>query len=91
LTPTDRELEIVEDLLQKVLVHEEVLTRICDLCAELDCLLSFAQAARTYDFNMPDMCEDNVIKIVKGRRVRKFGFKLPSLTLVQAPPSGTRG
>ena len=64
---TDRELEIVEDLLQKVLVHEEALARICDLCAELDCLLSFAQAARTYDFNMPDVHEDNVIKIVKGR------------------------
>ncbi|KAF9644907.1 hypothetical protein BDM02DRAFT_3157041 [Thelephora ganbajun] len=63
----DRELEIVEDLLQKVLVHEGALIRICDLCAELDCLLSFAQAARTYDFNMPNMCEDNVIRIIKGR------------------------
>jgi len=60
-------LEIVEDLLKKVLVHEEALTRICDLCAELDCLLSFAQAARTYDLNMPDMREDNIIRIVKGR------------------------
>lgn len=60
-------MEIVEDLVEKVLVHEETLTQICDLCAELDCLLSFAQAARTYDFNMPEMCEDNVIRIVKGR------------------------
>jgi len=60
-------LEIVEDLLKKVLVHEEALTRICDLCAELDCLLSFAQAARTYDLNMPDMREDNIIRIIKGR------------------------
>lgn len=64
---TDRELEIVEDLLEKVLIHEEALTQICDLCAELDCLLSFAQAARTYGFNMPDMCEDNIIRVVKGR------------------------
>jgi DNA mismatch repair protein MSH5 len=60
-------LEIVEELLQKVLVHEEALTQICDVCAELDCLISFAQAARTYNFTMPDMCEENVIKIVKGR------------------------
>lgn len=64
---TDRELEIIEEVLQRVLVHEELLTQICDICAELDCLLSFAQAARTYSFTMPNMCEENVIKIVKGR------------------------
>ncbi|KAF9783468.1 muts domain V-domain-containing protein [Thelephora terrestris] len=63
----DRELEIIEELLQRVIVYEEALTQICDLCAELDCLLSFAQAARTYNLNMPDMCEGNVTKIIKGR------------------------
>jgi DNA mismatch repair protein MSH5 len=73
---TDRELEIVEDLSKKVLVHEEALTQICNLCAELDCLLSFAQAARTYDFNMPEMCEDNVIRIVKGRYGRGNIYEL---------------
>lgn len=60
-------MEIVEELFQRVIVYEEALTHICDLCAQLDCLLSFAQAARTYNLNMPDMSEDNVIRIVKGR------------------------
>jgi DNA mismatch repair protein MSH5 len=63
----DRELEIVEELLQKVLVHDGALTQICDFCPELDCLLSFAQAARTHNFNIPDMSEDNVTRIVQGR------------------------
>ncbi|CAL1712854.1 unnamed protein product [Somion occarium] len=63
----DREIEIVYDLQMKVLEYEKAISAACDVCAELDCLLSFADASRAYNFNRPEMSEDNVIDIKGGR------------------------
>ncbi|CAK5284093.1 unnamed protein product [Mycena citricolor] len=63
----DRELEIVQELLEEISVHFEAMAEACDVCAELDCLLSFAEASRTFDFRRPQMVEDNIIDIKQGR------------------------
>ncbi|TFK52577.1 hypothetical protein OE88DRAFT_1712112 [Heliocybe sulcata] len=63
----DREIEIVQALLEKILAHYDVMAKACDTCAELDCLLSFAQASRAFDYRRPRMTEDNIIDIKQGR------------------------
>ncbi|KZP31496.1 hypothetical protein FIBSPDRAFT_907696 [Athelia psychrophila] len=63
----DREIEILEDLQAKIMQHDEVMKNACDICAELDVLLSFAEASRAYDYRRPQMVEDSVIDIVGGR------------------------
>jgi DNA mismatch repair protein MSH5 len=37
------------------------------VCAELDCLLSFAEAARAFNYRRPRMVEDPIVDIVQGR------------------------
>ena len=44
----DRELEIVQELLEEVLKCDEVIGTVCTVCAELDCLLSFVAASRQH-------------------------------------------
>lgn len=39
----------------------------CDVCAELDCLLAFAEASRAYNYCRPQMSEDSIIDIDQGR------------------------
>ncbi|KAI0260251.1 DNA mismatch repair protein MutS [Gloeopeniophorella convolvens] len=63
----DRELEIVHALAEKVLPFVEGISETCDVCAELDCLLCFAEAASLYDYRRPRMSEENVISIKQGR------------------------
>ncbi|TDL23286.1 hypothetical protein BD410DRAFT_176959 [Rickenella mellea] len=63
----DREIEIVQALLVKILVYKDVISEACDVCAELDCLLCFAVASRAYSYRMPEMTEENVICIRQGR------------------------
>ena len=63
----DRELEIVQTLLEDVLTCSEAMLKACEVCAELDCLLSFAQASIMNNYVRPDMVEENVIDIVRGR------------------------
>ncbi|KAF9242539.1 muts domain V-domain-containing protein [Melanogaster broomeanus] len=63
----DREIEIVQELLEEVLVHDKAIVDACDVCAELDCLLSFAEAARAFDYRRPEMVEEPVIDIIQGR------------------------
>ncbi|KAM5533149.1 hypothetical protein V8D89_013197 [Ganoderma adspersum] len=63
----DREIEIVQALQEKILVYDDIIGHACDVCAELDCLLSFAVAARSYDYQRPYMTEENVIDIKQGR------------------------
>ncbi|KAF9221022.1 hypothetical protein BS17DRAFT_713109 [Gyrodon lividus] len=63
----DREIEIVQELLDKVLVHDKAIVNACDVCAELDCLLSFAEAARAFDYRRPEMVEQPIIDIIQGR------------------------
>ena len=63
----DREIEITQALLEKVLVYDEAMTTACDVCAELDCLLAFAQASRANNYVRPTLTEENVIDIRHGR------------------------
>ncbi|EEB95039.1 hypothetical protein MPER_06053 [Moniliophthora perniciosa FA553] len=63
----DREIEIIQELLEEMLVHDNAIAHACDVCAELDCLLAFAEVSRTHEYRRPVMVEDNVIDIVQGR------------------------
>lgn len=42
----DREVEIIQELLLKVMIIEETLNDVGDVLAELDCLLAFADATK---------------------------------------------
>ncbi|KAF9476534.1 hypothetical protein BDN70DRAFT_863087 [Pholiota conissans] len=66
-TIVDRELEIIQELLEEVLASTEAIEASCDVCAELDCLLSFAQASRIYDYRCPKMVDDNIIELIQAR------------------------
>ncbi|KAG2361520.1 DNA mismatch repair protein MutS [Suillus spraguei] len=63
----DREIEIVQELLERILVCSEGMRYVCDVCAELDCLLAFAEASRAYNYCRPQMSEDPIIDIDQGR------------------------
>ncbi|KAI0822038.1 DNA mismatch repair protein MutS [Trametes gibbosa] len=63
----DREIEIIQALQEKVLAYAEDIGRACDICAELDCLLSFATSSRAQDYRRPRMTDTNVIDIKQGR------------------------
>ncbi|KAG1765597.1 DNA mismatch repair protein MutD [Suillus placidus] len=63
----DREIEIVQELLERILVFSEGMRHTCDVCAELDCLLAFAEASRAYNYCRPQMSEHPIIDIDQGR------------------------
>lgn len=66
-TIVDRELEIVQELLEDVLTSDDAIGAACDVCAELDCLLSFAEASQLYEYQRPQMVDLNIIEIIQGR------------------------
>ena len=68
----DREIEVVQSLSDRVLRHEEAMQSACDVCAELDCLLSFAEASAAGSFVRPKMVEENIIDIKQGRYVARL-------------------
>ncbi|KAI0304271.1 muts domain V-domain-containing protein, partial [Multifurca ochricompacta] len=63
----DRELEIIHELAESVLPFAEAISGACDICAELDCLLCFGEAANLYNYRRPQMSKGNVINIKQGR------------------------
>ncbi|TFY80471.1 hypothetical protein EWM64_g3537 [Hericium alpestre] len=63
----DRELEIIQELQERILEYDAAISWACDICAELDCLLCFAEASNAFDYCTPIMSEDNILKIVQGR------------------------
>jgi DNA mismatch repair protein MSH5 len=63
----DRELEIIQALLEEILVYDKAMNHACDVSAELDCLLAFADASKNYDYRKPIMVDDNIIDITRGR------------------------
>ncbi|KAI0697886.1 DNA mismatch repair protein MutS [Cytidiella melzeri] len=63
----DKEIEIIQKLSEDVMVYESIMAKACDICAELDCLLSFAEASRAYDFQRPVMTDENVLIVKQGR------------------------
>ncbi|KAG8819348.1 MutS protein msh5 [Serendipita sp. 399] len=79
----DREIEILQSLQSDVLCHSDAIITICEKAAVLDwyvyfaflddqiiresSLLSFASAARQYQWVRPTMCEESIIDIQGGR------------------------
>ncbi|KAJ7016657.1 DNA mismatch repair protein MutS [Mycena alexandri] len=63
----DREIEIVQELLEEIVGHFPAMAAACDISAELDVLLSFADASRAFEYQRPDMVDDNIIDIKQGR------------------------
>ncbi|KAF8517335.1 muts domain V-domain-containing protein [Gautieria morchelliformis] len=63
----DREIEIIQALEERVLMNDEVVLATCDACAELDCLLSLAEASRAYGYVQPHMVDESLIDIKGGR------------------------
>ncbi|ORY59033.1 muts domain V-domain-containing protein [Leucosporidium creatinivorum] len=63
----DKEIEIFQSLLSHLLDQEADILATCDVLAELDCLLAFAEAARLYHWNRPNMTEEPVCRIIGGR------------------------
>ncbi|KAI6147241.1 muts domain V-domain-containing protein [Pisolithus tinctorius] len=63
----DREIELVQELLEKIVPFHDSIMNICDVCAELDCLLAFAEAARSFNYRRPRMVEGSIMDIVQGR------------------------
>ena len=67
LTFLDREIEIIHHLGRKILLCDDAMVNACDICAELDVLLSFAESSRAYEYRRPIMVDEPVIDIVQGR------------------------
>jgi DNA mismatch repair protein MSH5 len=65
----DREIEILQEMLEEILVCSSWMAVACDVCAELDCLLAFAEASRTYNYRRPTMVSESVIDVTQGRFV----------------------
>ncbi|KAI0770485.1 DNA mismatch repair protein MutS [Fomes fomentarius] len=63
----DREIEIIQALQEKILVHDKAIGHACDVGAELDCLISFSLASRSFDYRRPYMTNDNVTDVKRGR------------------------
>jgi len=63
----DKEIEITQQLAEKILECEQLLTTVSDICGELDSLLALAQGAKQYNLVRPKMTESNVINIKGGR------------------------
>ncbi len=80
----DREIEIVQALLEEILVHYDLMAEACDVFAELDCLLAFADAARMYDYHRPNMVEENITYIKQGRSDLLLGRPAASILMSRA-------
>lgn len=63
----DREIELLNQLQDKVLQERELLLDASDMIATLDCIVAFADCARKYNWVEPEMTDDNVIEIDEGR------------------------
>ncbi|KAH9932680.1 DNA mismatch repair protein MutS [Epithele typhae] len=63
----DREIEIIQALQEQILAHDKAMGHACDVCAELDCLISFSSATRAYEYRRPIIASDNIIDIKNGR------------------------
>ncbi|KAK1503183.1 MutS domain V [Colletotrichum costaricense] len=63
----DLEVDILHGLACKILEHEATLSRVSDVCGELDCLVALASGALKYGWICPTMTEDNTVSIYGGR------------------------
>ncbi|CAG8587142.1 7126_t:CDS:10, partial [Dentiscutata heterogama] len=63
----DREIEIMQKLQDRILEYVPLFLNSSAVCAELDCILSFAESARRYGYNRPIVTDENILIIEKGR------------------------
>ncbi|KAI9637308.1 putative meiotic recombination-related protein [Dioszegia hungarica] len=63
----DREIEIIQQLVESVRTVDERIMAVNDIIAELDCLLALAFAAVQYDLRCPTMTDEPVLHIQNGR------------------------
>ncbi|KAI8687925.1 DNA-MISMATCH-REPAIR-2 domain-containing protein [Fusarium keratoplasticum] len=63
----DREVEIIHDLANRILEHEEILILASDRCGEFDAIHALALGAEKYNWRAPTVVDDNVIHIKGGR------------------------
>ncbi|KAI9673524.1 MAG: MutS protein msh5 [Trizodia sp. TS-e1964] len=65
--PFNMEIEIIHQLAQKILEHEELLTECSDICGELDSLIALTKGAQINKFCRPQITVSNVVNIKNGR------------------------
>lgn len=65
----DREIEIIHDLVVKILEHEKLLIDASDLCGEMDTLVALVAGAAKYKLCSPHMTNKNIIQIQGGRHL----------------------
>ncbi|KZV85507.1 hypothetical protein EXIGLDRAFT_255658 [Exidia glandulosa HHB12029] len=63
----ERELEIVHALYERIVPYAPAVGAACGVMAELDCLLSFAQASLIHGYIKPMMTNENVLAVRGGR------------------------
>ncbi|KAK4560402.1 hypothetical protein LTR86_005598 [Recurvomyces mirabilis] len=63
----DKEIEIIQQLGERVLEYEDLLNTASDMCGELDALVALAKGAQMHNLARPIMTEENIIKIKAGR------------------------
>ncbi|KAK0798959.1 hypothetical protein LTR75_009366 [Friedmanniomyces endolithicus] len=63
----DKEIEIIQQLGERVLEYEELLISASELCGELDALVALARGAMLHNLVKPHVTEENIIKIKGGR------------------------
>ncbi|CAO3701803.1 unnamed protein product [Rhizopus microsporus] len=64
---TDKEIEIIQGLSERVLEHTKQFSDIADILSSLDCLASLAVVALKFNYIKPKMTDTNELKIVQGR------------------------
>ncbi|KAI8150273.1 DNA mismatch repair protein MutS [Fennellomyces sp. T-0311] len=63
----DKEIELTQILSERLSGYYADLLTMADVCAELDALLSLADAARLHQYVRPEMTLDNCLVIIQGR------------------------
>ncbi|ORE09067.1 hypothetical protein BCV72DRAFT_333979 [Rhizopus microsporus var. microsporus] len=64
---TDKEIEIIQGLSERVLEHTKQFSDIADILSSLDCLVSLAVVALKFNYIKPRMTDTNELKIIQGR------------------------
>lgn len=79
----DKEIEIVQQLGERVLEYEDLLNMVSDVAGELDCYVALAKGALQYSLSRPTITARNMLKIKGGRHL------LQELTVPSFIPNDT--
>ncbi|KAK6886554.1 MutS protein-like protein 5 [Candida tropicalis] len=63
----DREIEIIQEILEKVLEYEDSILEIARAAVELDCYCSLAEVAQLNNYIFPRITNDLQLEIIQGR------------------------